>query len=171
MSQKAAAGGKWWFTALYNTPAHASRLLQSFLEEHQITQVTQPPTTGGHPDLAPCDLWLFPKLKSPLKGRRFHTVNEIQENRTGQLMVTGELCEAPRCLLWRGLRLPWPRYSVSWIFFNKGLYFSRYRVDTLWTELVYAEVEQLDLMLLLILSSWGTSILVFIVATQVHLPN
>jgi len=23
------------------------------------------------PDLAPCDLWLFPKLKSPLKGRRF----------------------------------------------------------------------------------------------------
>ena len=23
------------------------------------------------PDLAPCDFWLFPKLKSPLKGRRF----------------------------------------------------------------------------------------------------
>jgi hypothetical protein len=31
-------------------------------------QVCQPPYS---PDLAPCDFWLFPKLKSPLKGRRF----------------------------------------------------------------------------------------------------
>ena len=72
-----------------SVPARASRLLQSFLEGHQITQVTQPPTTGGHPDLAPCDLWLFPKLKSPLKGKTFQIVNEIQENSMGQLMAVG----------------------------------------------------------------------------------
>ena len=39
------------------------------------------------PDLASCDFWLFPKLKSPLKGKRLETVDEIQENITGQLMV------------------------------------------------------------------------------------
>ena len=67
-------------------PALASDLLQSFLVKHQITQVTQPPYS---PDLVPCDFWLFPKLKSPLKGKGFQTVNEIQENTTGQLIATG----------------------------------------------------------------------------------
>ena len=57
-----------------------------FLVKHQINQETQPPYS---PDLAPCDFWLFPKLKSPLKEKRFHTINE--ENTTGQLMVT-ETC-------------------------------------------------------------------------------
>ena len=64
-------------------PAHASRLVQSFLVKPQITQVTQPPYS---PDLVPWDFWLFPKLKSPLKGNRFQTMDEIQENTTGQLM-------------------------------------------------------------------------------------
>ena len=31
----------------------------------------------------------FPKLKSPLKEKRLQTVDEIQENTTGQLMVSG----------------------------------------------------------------------------------
>ena len=57
-----------------------------FLVKHQITQVTQP---SYSPDLAACDFWLFPKLKSPLKGKRFQTVNEIQENTMGQMMVIG----------------------------------------------------------------------------------
>ena len=48
----------------------------------QITQVTQPPYS---PDLAPCDFWLFPKLRSPLKGR-FQTVDETQENMMRQLV-------------------------------------------------------------------------------------
>ena len=69
-----------------NVPAHASRLMQSFLVKHQITLVTQPPYS---PDLAPCGFWLFPKRKSPLKGKRFQTIGEIQENSTGPLMVIG----------------------------------------------------------------------------------
>ena len=40
-----------------------------------------------NPNLEPCDFWLFPKLKSPLKGKRFQTVDAIQENTTGQLMA------------------------------------------------------------------------------------
>ena len=54
----------------------------SFFVKHQISHVTQPPYI---PDLVPCDFWLFPKLKSPLKGKRFQTIDEIQENTTGQL--------------------------------------------------------------------------------------
>ena len=50
------------------------------LVKHQITQVMQPPYS---PDLSPCDFWLFPKLKSPLKGKRFHIVDGIQENKWG----------------------------------------------------------------------------------------
>ena len=53
-------------------------LVQSVLVKHQLTQVTQPPYS---PDLVPCDFWLFPKLKSPLKGKKFQTV-KIQENMT-----------------------------------------------------------------------------------------
>jgi hypothetical protein len=31
------------------------------------------------PDLAPCDIFLFPKMKLKLKGRRFDTTEEIQD--------------------------------------------------------------------------------------------
>ena len=55
-----------------------------FLVKHQITQVIQP---QYGPDVAPGDFWLFPKLELPLKGKRFQTIDEIQENTTGQLMA------------------------------------------------------------------------------------
>ena len=44
-------------------------------------------TATNEQDLAPCNFWLFPKLKSPLQGKKFQTVHEVQENMTGQLMV------------------------------------------------------------------------------------
>ena len=53
-------------------------------------------TATNEPELVPGDCWLFPKLESPLKGKRFQTVDEIQENTLGQL---GELHDVPRCLL------------------------------------------------------------------------
>ena len=60
------------------------QVLSSVLMKHQITQKTQPPCST---DLSSCKFWLFPKLKSPLKGKRFQTIYEIQENTTGQLMA------------------------------------------------------------------------------------
>ena len=51
-----------------------------------ITQVTQ---AHYSPNLLTFDFLLFPKLKSPLKGKRFQTIDEIQENMTGQLMASG----------------------------------------------------------------------------------
>ena len=58
----------------------------SFFVKHQITQVTQPPYIL---DLVPSDFWLFPKLKSPLKGKGFQTVDDIQKNMMRQLMAIG----------------------------------------------------------------------------------
>ena len=85
--QKAAAMGNGdWQLCHDNVPSHAPRLLQSLLAKHQITQMTQPTYSPG---LVPCDFWLLPKLKSPLKGKRFQTIDEIQKNTMGQLMVIG----------------------------------------------------------------------------------
>ena len=94
MIQKAAAMGNWWLAAPSWQYAHSCIMsVQSFLVKHQITQVTRLPYS---PDLEPCDPWLFPKLKSPLKGKRFWTIDGIQENTMGQLMVTGRTVWGPQ---------------------------------------------------------------------------
>jgi hypothetical protein len=50
--------------------------------------ITSPKSASPYsPDLAPCDFWLFSKLKMPLKERRFQTANAINENATRQLMA------------------------------------------------------------------------------------
>jgi transposase len=54
----------------------------NFFKKHETTVIPQPPYS---PDLAPADFFLFPKLKSSLKGRRFQTVEETEENSTGDL--------------------------------------------------------------------------------------
>jgi len=60
-----------------NAPAHASLFTREFFTKHETTVVPQPPYS---PDLTPADFFLFPKLKSSLKGRRIQTVEEIEEN-------------------------------------------------------------------------------------------
>ena len=41
-----------------------------------IKTVRHPPYS---PDLAPCDFWLFPKLKEKLRGCRYETIEEMKE--------------------------------------------------------------------------------------------
>ena len=36
------------------------------------------PQRPNSPDSAPCDFFLFPRLKRPMKGRRFATIEEIK---------------------------------------------------------------------------------------------
>ena len=57
------------------------------------------------PDLVPCDFWLFPKLKTHLKGKRFQTTSEIQENTTGQLMAIGRTVWGPKVSTLKGTEL------------------------------------------------------------------
>ena len=78
-----------WFTGQWqihhdNAPAHSAQPVQQFLAEHGIVQVQQPPHS---PDLAPCDFFLFPKLKIHLKGKRFEDVEDIKRNTTAQLFT------------------------------------------------------------------------------------
>ena len=42
-------------------------------------------------DLAQCDFWLFPKLKRPLRGHRFDTVEEIQADSKKALKAIPEI--------------------------------------------------------------------------------
>jgi len=40
--------------------------------------MTTVPHPAYSPDLAPCDFYMFPKMKLRLKGRRFISIEEIQ---------------------------------------------------------------------------------------------
>jgi hypothetical protein len=49
--------------------------VQEFLAKNKMAVVPHAPYS---PDVAPCDFFLFSKMKIKLKGRRFDTVEEIQ---------------------------------------------------------------------------------------------
>ena len=124
-------------------PAHASRLVQSFLVKRQIIQVTQPPYS---PDLVSCDFGLFPKLKSPLKGKRFQTVSEVQENTVGQLMVMGRTGCGPKVPTLKGTEsviVLCAPFLVCCIFFSKCLYFTYYMAGYLLDRPHIFDVEQI----------------------------
>ena len=71
-----------WLLHHDNAPAHSSNLVQQFLEEHKNVQLRQPLYS---PDIAPCDFWMFPKLKMALKGKWFDDIETIQSNATREL--------------------------------------------------------------------------------------
>jgi transposase len=80
-----------WFLHHDNAPAHASLLIRNVLANMNISVLPQPHYS---PDLAPADFFLFPKLKSTLKGQRFQTVQEITENSQTELRATlKEACQ------------------------------------------------------------------------------
>ena len=64
-----------WFLHHDNAPSHTALILREFFAKNSTHIVPQPPYS---PDLAPCDFWLFPKLKRPLRGHRFESIEEIQ---------------------------------------------------------------------------------------------
>ncbi|KAG6462424.1 hypothetical protein O3G_MSEX013254 [Manduca sexta] len=63
------------YVILRYAPAHTSLLVSDFLAKNNTLMILQPPYS---PDLAPCDFFLFPKLKRPMKGRRYATIDEIK---------------------------------------------------------------------------------------------
>ena len=55
---------------------------EEFLATKQITVLEHP---AYSPDLAPSDLFLFPKVKEILKGRQFDDIDDIRTNTTATL--------------------------------------------------------------------------------------
>ena len=89
------------------------------------------------PRFGALQLLLFQKLKSPLKGKRFQTIHEIQENTMGQLMATRRTVWGLKVLILEGT-------EVSWSYVQCFLYlvcssinvsvFHRTWLDTFWTD-------------------------------------
>ena len=65
---------KSWLLHHDNAPAHNALSIRQFLAENNIAVLEQPPYS---PDLAPCDFFLFPKLKGVIKGARFQDSKAI----------------------------------------------------------------------------------------------
>ena len=57
-----------------NASSHKAGLTVEFLKQKKIKVIEHPPYS---PDLAMCDFWLFFNLKKNLRGRRFHSEEEI----------------------------------------------------------------------------------------------
>ena len=67
--------GQWHFHQ-DNAPVHNSILVTDYLTKMGIKTVPQSPYS---PDLAPCDFWLFPKLKENLRGCRYENIEVMKE--------------------------------------------------------------------------------------------
>ena len=130
--------GNWWLAASSQQHTCSAHLMLSFVAKHQITQVIQSPTHS--PDLVPCDFWFFPNLKSPLKGKRFRTVCEIEENMVGQLMAIGRTMWGPKVPTLKGTEAS---LSYVWCFLYivspsiNVFTFYITCLDTFWTDLMY----------------------------------
>ena len=68
------------------------------------------------PDLVLWNFWLSAKLNCLWKGRDFGPSMRFRKIQLGSWWWLGELCEVPRCLLWRRLKCYCPTYNVSYIF-------------------------------------------------------
>jgi len=64
-----------WFLHHDNAPAHTSLVVREFLTKNNMTKF---PHAAYSPDLAPCDFYVFPKMKLRLKGWHFISIEEIQ---------------------------------------------------------------------------------------------
>ncbi|PNF20262.1 hypothetical protein B7P43_G15437 [Cryptotermes secundus] len=70
----------------YRDPDHTSLLVREFQAKHHMATLPQPPYS---PDLAPANFFLFPRIKTALKGRHFESIQAIQA------AVTTALNEVP----------------------------------------------------------------------------
>jgi histone-lysine N-methyltransferase SETMAR len=61
-----------WILHHDNAPARNTLSVKRFLAKQKISMLEHPPYS---PDLAPCDSFSFPKIKSALRGTRFESVD------------------------------------------------------------------------------------------------
>lgn len=66
---------KSWILHQDNAPAHNALSVKRYLAARGTPVLEHAPYS---PDLAPCDFFLFPKIKSALKGTRFESMEEVK---------------------------------------------------------------------------------------------
>jgi len=72
----------YWFLLQDNAPSHNVTIVKQFWPNKKSLFST---TLRYSPDLAPADYFLFPKVKSHLKGRLFDSISDIQTAMTSTL--------------------------------------------------------------------------------------
>ena len=77
-----------WALHYDNAPAHTALSIHQFITEKKIATLQHPPPYS--PNLAPCDFFFFPKIKSVLKGRHFSDIDSIK------IAATTELKKIPK---------------------------------------------------------------------------
>ena len=80
--RRASWAGKTWILHYDNAPAHTALSVKQFLVSKEITTWHHPPYS---PNLAPCDFFLFPKLKGIFQETRFQGVEDIKTSMTRHL--------------------------------------------------------------------------------------
>ena len=99
-----------WFLHHDNAPSHTSFAVREFLAQHNNITLPHP---SYSPDLAPCDFFLFPKLKTHLKGHHFGTAENVEAAETRTLNIASEdflnCCEEcwNRCIRSQGAYFEW----------------------------------------------------------------
>jgi len=94
-----------WVLHQDNTLAHSALSVKKFLTKHKITVMKHPPYS---PDLAPCDFFLFPKIKSALKGTRFGSVDAVKAKAT-ELMKKLSEDDLRLCFQQWNIHMEWRR--------------------------------------------------------------
>jgi len=84
-----------WLLHHDNAPAHISLVVREFLTKNNVSTVPHP---AYSPDLAPCNFYVFPKMKLRLKGRRFASIEEIQAE-SQQILNTLTPADFSECFL------------------------------------------------------------------------
>jgi len=76
-----------WVLQHDKAPTPTALSIREYVAKKNIPVLPHPPYS---PDLAPCDSYLFPKLKSKLKGQHFGTMENIQKIITDELNTLTE---------------------------------------------------------------------------------
>ena len=61
---------------IINTVPHKARITQTYLDDNGIHLMEHRPYS---PDLASCDFWPFPKVKSALAGKHFSKIQDLAQ--------------------------------------------------------------------------------------------
>ena len=93
-----------------NAPSHTALVLRDRFVKTSTNIVPQPPYS---PDLAPCDFWLFSKLKRPLRGHRLDSIEEIKTESLKALKAIPEI-EFNKCFD------DWKNFGISALY-RKGI--------------------------------------------------
>ena len=88
------------FLHMDNAPAHNAGLTLALVAQLGWTRLPQPAYSL---DLAPCDFWLFSRLKKNLRGVRFRSLADLKE------AVSDEIAMIPAMEYRHSLLVSWPR--------------------------------------------------------------